>query len=89
MEINKFISKVLDELQDLKTTDRKKDYIVEELEFEIGIVISDDVNGVAKLGVKSIFATISGEISNNVSNENIQKVKIKLKPKRGNGRNNH
>ena len=53
MEINKFISKVLDELQDLKTNDNKKRYIVQDLEFELSVAISKDGKG--KLEVSNSF----------------------------------
>lgn len=83
MEIKNFITMVLNELQELKTTDNKRNYQVDNLEFELGITVSKDVNGNAKLSVKNILiGSLSGEISNNISDENFQKVKIKLTPKR-------
>lgn len=80
MEIKKFISTVLDELQDLKSTEEKKRYFVEELEFELGVVLTSESNGNIKFNV---FAA-STELGADLSKENIQKVKIRLKPKANN-----
>lgn len=80
MEINKFISMVLDELQDLKTNDNKKRYLVQDLEFELGVTISKEGNGKLEVSKSFMGLEVKGGVGGDVSKENIQKVKIKLKP---------
>ncbi len=81
MEINKFISKVLDELQDLKTNDNKERYLIQDLEFELSVTVNKD--GTGKLEVSNNFLGFGtkGNLGGSYSKEDIQKVKIKLKPK--------
>lgn len=80
MEINKFISMVLDELQDLKSNKNKKNYIVQDLEFELGVVLNYEAGADIKARGKFLGITVAAGIDGGVSKENIQKVKIKLKP---------
>jgi hypothetical protein len=80
MEINKFISKVLDELQDLKTNDNKKRYIVQDLEFELSVAISKDGKGKLEVSNSFLGFEAKGDLGGGISKEDIQKVKIKLKP---------
>ena len=72
---------VLDELQDLRSNNNeKKHYIVEELEFELGVIINNDRNGHIEGGNIFGFKLVAGADWEK-SKEDIQKVKIKLKPK--------
>lgn len=81
MEIKRFIGEVLDELHDLKGNRHKKFYIVQELEFELGVVLNYEGEGKLKAGKKFLGISVAAEIDAGLSKENIQKVKIKLKPK--------
>ncbi len=80
MEIKKFISMVLDELQDLKSNNNKKNYIVQDLEFELGVILNCEAGADINAGGKIMGITVAVGIDGGVSKENIQKVKIKLKP---------
>jgi hypothetical protein len=90
MEIKKFISMVLDELQDLKTSDEKKHYLIQDLEFELGLVINSDVSGEIS-GSKNILGVIKVgmALKGDASKENIQKVKIKMRPRNLNNKINN
>lgn len=81
MEIKKFIEQVLNELHELKGTRNKKYYLVQELEFELGVVINYEGDGKFKAGKKFLGISVAAELDASLSKENIQKVKIKLKPK--------
>lgn len=74
MELQKFISDVLDQLQTIKTTDNKKYYLIDELVFEVTLTVGNE----GQIGV-AVFG-IGGEILSN--NQNTQRVTIKMKPKR-------
>ena len=79
MEIKNFISEILDQLQDLKSNANKKHYVVQELEFELSFVAAKTgtVSSSGKVWDLLIPVTAEGKYSS----DNIQKVKIKLKPK--------
>jgi hypothetical protein len=77
MQINKFISSALDELQDLKSNNNKKRYVIEELEFDLSVTVSKENNNT--FGINILMSEIG--LNNNTSQGNIQRVKIKLKPK--------
>lgn len=79
MSIKKFISDVLDELQDLKSNANKKRYVVEELEFELGFVASKSASIGNADTIWDIIIPVTAE--GKYSSDKIQKVKIKLKPK--------
>lgn len=80
MAINEFISDILDELQDLKSNANKKRYKVEELEFELSFVAKKTGEiKTSKLWDVLVPVTVGGKYSK----DEIQKVKIKLKPKLG------
>ena len=79
MSIKKFISNVLDELQDLKSNANKKRYVVEELEFELGFVASKSASIGNADTIWDIIIPVTAE--GTYSSDKIQKVKIKLKPK--------
>lgn len=82
MEINKFISKVLDELQDLKSSNNnKKRYEVKELEFDLGVVINSDGNGKISVSTDLFGVSVSGGLGADISKEQTQRVKKKLSPK--------
>ena len=80
MEVKKFISMVLDELQDLKTNDNKKRYLVQDLEFELGITVNTEGNGRLEVSNSFLGFEVAGGLGGEVSKENIQKVTIRLKP---------
>jgi len=89
MEIKNFISMVLDELQDLKTSDNKKRYVIQDLEFELGLVINSDTNAEISgsknlMGIVKVGMALKGD----TSKENIQRVKIKMRPRNSENRNN-
>lgn len=71
---------VLDELQDLKSNKNKRNYIVQDLEFELGVVLNYEAGADIKASQKFLGITVAANIGGDVSKENIQKVKIKLKP---------
>jgi hypothetical protein len=79
MSIKEFISDILDEMQDLKSNANKKKYIVEELEFELSFVAQKTIGGGANK-LWDLFIPVTVEA--NYSSDKIQKVKIKLKPKK-------
>lgn len=89
MEIKKFISMVLDELQDLKTSDNKKRYVIQDLEFELGLVINKDTNAEFS-GAKNLMGIVKVGVAlkGDTSKENIQRVKIKMRPRNSENRNN-
>jgi hypothetical protein len=80
MEINKFISMVLDELQDLKTNNNKKRYLVQDLEFELAVTINKEGNGKLEVSKSIMGFEFKVGVGGDVSKESIQMVKIKLKP---------
>ena len=82
METKNFISEILDQLQDLKSNANKKHYVVQELEFELSFVAakSGTVSSSGKVWDLLIPVTAEGKYSS----DNIQKVKIRLKPKQQN-----
>lgn len=80
MEINKFVSMVLDELEDLKSNKNKRKYAVQEIEFELGVVLNYEGGADIKASKKFMGISVSANIGGDVSRENLQKVKIKLKP---------
>jgi len=74
MEINKFMTHVLNELEDLKaTTASKKSYLIQNLEFELSIVVEKKAGAGGGLPIVAIGGAYA--------NKNIQKVKISLRPK--------
>jgi hypothetical protein len=79
MEIKNFISEILDQLQDLKSNANKKHYVVQELEFELSFVAAKTgtISSTGKVWDLLIPVTAEGKYAS----DNIQKVKIKLKPK--------
>jgi hypothetical protein len=78
MAINEFISDILDELQDLKSNANKKRYKVEELEFELSFVAQK--TGEVKTS-KAWDILLPVTVGGKYSRDEIQKVKIKLKPR--------
>lgn len=73
MELKLFIKDVLEQMDGLKSIQQKRNYLVEELEFELFITETDNGSvGVSVLG----FGTIGS-----IENQNSQKVKIKLVPR--------
>ena len=79
MELKKFISDVLDQLQEVKDNENKKRYSVKELEFEVSLQQTDD----GKVGV-AFWGTGVGL---HRENQNTQKVTIKLTPNEINNQN--
>lgn len=73
MELKLFIKDVLQQMDDLKSIQQKKNYLVEELEFEL--FITETGNG--SVGVSVLGFGTAGSIEN----QNSQKVKIKLVPR--------
>lgn len=73
MELKLFIQDVLQQMDDLKSIQQKKNYLVEELEFEL--FITETGNG--SVGVSVLGFGTTGSLEN----QNSQKVKIKLVPK--------
>ncbi len=73
MELKVFISDVLRQMEELRNIPQKSSYLVEELEFELGITVTDNT----AVGVKVFVLNAGG----GTENQNIQKVKIKLIPK--------
>lgn len=71
---------VLDELQDVKSNKNKKNYIVQDLEFELGVVLNYESGAGIKASGKFLGITVAAGVDGGISKENIQKVKIKLKP---------
>lgn len=78
MEIKNFISEILNELQDLKADANKKNYLVQELDFELSFVASKS-GSISSGKVWDVLIPVTAE--GNYSSDKIQKVKIKLKPK--------
>ncbi len=73
MELKVFISDVLRQMEELKNDSQKSNYLVEELEFELGITVTEN----SAVAVKVFVLNAGG----GTENQNIQKVKIKLIPK--------
>lgn len=73
MELKVFISDVLRQMEELRHIPQKSSYLVEELEFELGITVTENT----AVGVKVFVLNAGG----GTENQNIQKVKIKLIPK--------
>lgn len=73
MELKEFIVKVLDQMADLRNSQNKSNYLVDELEFELAVNQTETGNvGVNLLG-------FGGNAE--VENQNSQKVRVKLIPK--------
>ena len=73
MELRRFIENVLQQMEELKNTQNKSNYLVEELEFELSLT---EIEG-GEIGVS--FLGIGGGV--NQGTENTNKVKVKLIPK--------
>ena len=73
MEIKEFMAEVLKQMNELKTDANKKNYLVDNLEFELSFTVENNANA----GVKLSIINIGG----NTSHQNSHKVKIKLEPK--------
>lgn len=74
MELKEFIKDVLEQMEDVKSIQQKKNYLVEELEFELNL---QQTTG-GKVGV--FFSGIGAGVQQNIQEG--QKVKIKLTPKK-------
>lgn len=73
MVLKDFIKDVLEQLEDLKNVQEKKNYLVQELEFELTLTQSDSGKiGVSLLGLGADM---------NASNQNAHRVKVKLVPR--------
>lgn len=81
MLIKEFIIDVLDQMHDLKSEKSKTNYLVQEIEFELGIVVNDNTRLQARGGGNLLGALkLAGEGEIERGNEMIHKVKIKLQP---------
>jgi hypothetical protein len=82
MSLKQFMGEILDELQEIKGNENKKRYSVLELEFEVSFIAKKE----GSIGTGKMWDFVIPTIEGKYSKDNIQKVKIKLKP-RGNTSN--
>jgi hypothetical protein len=83
MKIKDFIIDMLNQMNDLKSEKSKTNYIVQEIEFELSLVVND--NKSEGINVSSDFFglfKLAGEGQSEQGKESIHKVKIKLEPKK-------
>lgn len=73
MELKEFIQDVLGQMEDLKSVQHKKNYLVEELEFELTLPKSDS----GKVGISLLG--FGGDLK--AENQNAHRVKVKLVPR--------
>ena len=76
MELKEFIRTILEQMEELKRIEHKKNYIVDELEFELSI--QEIENNRISLSIMGFGGNIEG------GKQQGHKVKIKLKPKNRN-----
>lgn len=79
MKLSDFIKSTLDELDIAKQHSSKKNYLVEELVFEINVTTIKELNGTIDIFI--------GNIGGDASKERSHKITLKLKP-RGNRNSN-
>ena len=80
MKLNELIGKALNELEEAKRHDTKKNYLVEEVILEIAVSTIENNRGGFDFKIFNIGAT--AEKSN--AEDNAHKITIKLKPKKKN-----
>lgn len=76
MELKEFIRTILEQMEEIKSIQQKKNYIVDELEFELSIQEMEN----NKIGLSAFGFGLNNE----GGNQQGHKVKIKLKPKNKN-----
>ena len=90
MKIKEFIIDMLDQMNDLKSEKSKTNYIVQEIEFELSLVVND--NKSEGINASSDFFglfKLAGEGQSERGKECIHKVKIKLEPNKVRRTNNN
>lgn len=81
MELKDFIKDVLEQMDSLKDVQQKKNYLVDELEFELALSIGKGTDKKIEVSASAFGIGAGGNRVTNSSIENIQKVKIKLTPR--------
>ena len=90
MKIKEFIIDMLDQMNDLKSEKSKTNYIVQEIEFELSLVVNDNKSeGINASGDFFGFFKLAGEGQSEQGKESMHKVKIKLEPKKLRRTNNN